>query len=160
LDTRSPLYADASSPTLLPEVVQFFSIYLQEVLSGAVAQFARYQRTDLEIRRILRIREEIEKSIFIKRFATLDKSLRDIEIIKKTLKLGEWGQGRLENLVNYKSATVGFQLGQIKTMGINVFGDHIGEPAMQQQQQDDAGLTRVPAAREAYTVRSAMDEDV
>ena len=162
----SPLYADANH-AFVPEVTQFFAIFLQGMLTGAVRQYARYERTDDEIRKVLRNREEIEKSIFIQRFATLDKSMRDIEIIKKSLKLGDWGQGQLENLVNYKSATVGFQLGQLKALGINEFGDHIGDPRQTQPAQETAaermGFRRtVPetAGEGAYENRAAMDEDV
>ena len=162
LSEGSPLYVDANHAHL-SEVTQFFALFFQGMLSGALAQFARYQRTDEEIRKVLRNREEIEKSIFIKRFATLDKSMRDIEIIKKNLKLGDWGEGRLENLVNYRSATVGFQLRQLKSMGLDDFGDHIGEPQPQAETAAERiGLRRpdpVSAGEGAYENRAAMDED-
>jgi hypothetical protein len=144
-------------------VTQFFALFFQGMLSSTLTQFARYQRTEEDIRKVLRNREEIEKSIFIKRFATLDKSMRDIEIIKKNLKLGDWGEGRLENLVNYRSATVGFQLRQLKSMGLDDFGDHIGEPQPQTETAaEQIGLRRtvpVTAAEGAYENRAAMDED-
>jgi len=162
LSEGSPLYADANHAHL-SEVTQFFALFFQSMLSSALAQFARYQRTDEEIRKVLRNREEIEKSIFIKRFATLDKSMRDIEIIKKNLKLGDWGEGRLENLVNYRSATVGFQLRQLKSMGLDDFGDHIGEPQPRAETAaEQIGLRRpdpVSAGEGAYENRAAMDED-
>jgi hypothetical protein len=166
LNEGSPLYADANH-AVMPEVTQFFALFLQGMLTAASVQFKRYQRTDDEIREVLRVREEIEKSIFMKRFATLDKSLRDIEVIKKSLKLGDWGQGRLENLVNYRKETVGFQLGQIKSMGLNEFGDHIGEQQQQQQQPPETAAERIglrrtvpeSAGEGAYENRAAMDED-
>ena len=163
LSEESPLYTDARSSTKKDEAILFFFVYLQDVLSGAEAFHSRYQRDAEEIRRVLRVREEIEKSIFIRRFETLDKSLRDVEIVKKQLKLGDWGQGKLENLVNYRSATVGFQLGQIRDLGINDFGEHIG---VQQPRAETAAeragfraAAPVNVAEGAYTNRVAMDED-
>ena len=164
LSEASPLYTDAPSSSSKEEAVLFFFVYLQDVLSGAEAFSSRYQRDAEEIRRVLRVREEIEKSIFIRRFETLDKSLRDVEIVKKQLKLGDWGQGKLENLVNYRSATVGFQLGQIRDLGINDFGEHIGVAQPQAETAAERAGFRaaapVNAAEGGYTNRVAMDEDV
>jgi len=163
LDSNSPVYADADSITLKEDAVMFFSLYFSDVLHAAEAFSDRYQRSAEEIRQVLRIREEIEKSIFIRRFETLDKSLRDVEIVKKQLKLGDWAQGKLENLVNYKSSTVGFQLGQIRDLGIDDFGNHIGgEAPHAETARERAGfrtLAPTTAAEGAYQNRAAMDED-
>lgn len=163
LDSNSPVYADAESITLKEDAVLFFSLYFTDVLHAAEAFSERYQRSAEEIRQVLRIREEIEKSIFIRRFETLDKSLRDVEIVKKQLKLGDWGQGKLENLVNYKSSTVGFQLGQIRDLGIDDFGNHIGgEAPHAETARERAGfraLAPTTAAEGAYENRATMDED-
>jgi hypothetical protein len=163
LDSNSPVYADAESITIKEDAAMFFSLYFSDVLHAAEGFSDRYQRSAEEIRQTLRIREEIEKSIFIRRFETLDKSLRDVEIIKKQLKLGDWAQGKLENLVNYKSSTVGFQLGQIRDLGIDDFGNHIGGDAPHAETaRERAGfraLAPATAAEGAYENRAAMDED-
>jgi len=163
LDSNSPVYADAESLPLKEDAVLFFSLYFADVLHAAEDFSERYQRSAEEIRQVLRIREEIEKSIFIRRFETLDKSLRDVEIVKKQLKLGDWAQGKLENLVNYKSSTVGFQLGQIRDLGIDDFGNHIGgEAPHAETARERAGfraLAPTTAAEGAYENRATMDED-
>jgi hypothetical protein len=163
LDSSSPVYADAESLTLKENATMFFSLYFSDVLHAAEAFSERYQRSADEIRQALRVREEIEKSIFMRRFETLDKSLRDVEIVKKQLKLGDWAQGKLENLVNYKSSTVGFQLGQIRDLGIDDFGNHIGgEAPHAETARERAGfraLAPATAAEGAYQNRAVMDED-
>lgn len=163
LNINSPVYADAESITLKEDATMFFSLYFSDMLHAAEAFSERYQRSAEEIRQVLRIREEIEKAIFIRRFETLDKSLRDVEIVKKQLKLGDWNQGKLENLVNYKSSTVGFQLGQIRDLGIDDFGNHIGgEAPHAETARERAGfrvLAPTTAAEGAYQNRVAMDED-
>jgi hypothetical protein len=81
-----------------------------------------------------------------------DKSLHDVELIKKQLKLGVWGQGRLENLVGYNEQVVGLQFSDIRKMGINDFGEHVVGPTA----HSDAN-TRTP--QEGYDNRGHQDED-
>jgi hypothetical protein len=163
LDPASPVYADADSPTKKEEAVLFFSMYFSDLLNAAGAYSDRYQRSPEEIRETLRIREEIEKSLFIRRFETLDKSRHEVVLVQKQLKLGDWAQGKLENLVNYKSSTVAFQLGQIRDLGIDDFGEHVGlEAPVQETAQERLGfraLAPTTAAEGGYENRVRMDED-
>jgi len=163
LTSSSLVYADAASLTKKDDATIFFSFYFSDVLHAAEAYSDRYQRSPEEIRRTLRVREEIEKSLFTRRFETLDKSLRDVEIVKKQLKLGDWAQGKLENLVNYKSSTVAFQLGQIKDLGIDDFGVHIGGEAPRAETAAERvgfrALAPTTAAEGGYQNRETMDED-
>jgi hypothetical protein len=163
MDPSSPLYADVDSITKKEDAALFFALYYNDVLYAAEAFSDRYQRSADEIRQTLRIREEIEKSIFTRRFETIDKSQHDIEIVKKQLKLGDWAQGQLENLVNYKSSTVAFQLGQIREMGIDDFGVHIGGEAPRAETAAERTgfrtLDPTTAAEGGYQNRVAMDED-
>ena len=86
------------------------------------------------------------------RLKSEDMSLHDVEVIKKQLKLGVWGQGRLENLVGYNERIVGLQFSDIRRMGINDFGEHV---VGQQAAQDQADR----APREGYDSRIRQDED-
>jgi hypothetical protein len=75
-----------------------------------------------------------------------------VEVIKKQLKLGVWGQGRLENLVGYNEKVVGLQFSDIRKMGINDFGDHVVGP------QAEANLVQ-RGPQEGYENRVRQDED-
>ena len=163
LHESSPVYGDVDSLTKKEDATIFFAMYLGEVLHAANTFTDRYERSPDEIRRTLRIREEIEKSLFTRRFETLDKSRRDVVNVEKQLKLGDWAQGKLENLVNYRSATVGFQLGQIRDLGIDDFGVHVGgeqvRPETAAERNGFNALAPVTAAEGGYNNRAAQDED-
>jgi len=163
LQESSPVYGDVDSLAKKEDATLFFAMYLGDVIHAAEAFTDRYERSPDEIRRTLRIREEIEKSLFTRRFETLDKSRRDVVNVEKQLKLGDWAQGKLENLVNYRSATVGFQLGQIRDLGIDDFGVHVGgeqvRPETAAERNGFNALAPVTAAEGGYNNRAAQDED-
>jgi hypothetical protein len=149
---NSPLYADVVSPDARISAPFFFLAFLQDVLEAGLHYALRFKRSPDEIAQVLRVREEVEKSIVMSRLKSDDKSLHDVEVIKKQLKLGVWGQGRLENLVGYNERIVGLQFSDIRSMGINDFGDHVVGPQAAQELAD-----RAP--REGYDNRAGQDED-
>jgi hypothetical protein len=152
LTPSSPLYADVVSPDARVSSPFFFLAFLQEALEAGLHYALRFKRSPEEIAQVLRVREEVEKSIVMSRLKSDDKSLHDVEVIKKQLKLGVWGQGRLENLVGYNERIVGLQFSDIRSMGINDFGDHVVGPQAAQEQAE-----RAP--REGYDSRVRQDED-
>jgi hypothetical protein len=152
LTPNSPLYADVVNPDARVSAPFFFLAFLQDVLEAGLHYALRFKRSPDEIAQVLRVREEVEKSIVMSRLKSDDKSLHDVEVIKKQLKLGVWGQGRLENLVGYNERIVGLQFSDIRSMGINDFGDRVVGPQAAQEQAD-----RAP--REGYSNRAGQDED-
>ena len=152
LTPTSPLYADVVNPTDRIAAPIFFLAFLQDVLDAATHYALRFKRSPEEIAHVLRVREEVEKSVVMSRLKSDDKSLHDVELIKKQLKLGVWGQGRLENLVGYNEQVVGLQFSDIRKMGINDFGEHVVGPTA----HSDAN-TRTP--QEGYDNRGHQDED-
>lgn len=152
LTPASPLYADIVNPAQRESAPVFFLAFLQDVLDAGTFYALRFKRSPEQIAHVLRVREEVEKSVVMSRLKVDDKSLHDVEVIKKQLKLGVWGQGRLENLVGYNEKVVGLQFSDIRAMGINDFGDHVVGP--------QAESTRVTAGpREGYENRIRQDED-
>jgi len=152
LTPTSPLYADVVNPADRDSAPIFFLAFLQDVLDAGTHYALRFKRSPDEIAHVLRVREEIEKSVVMSRLKVEDKSLHDVEVIKKQLKLGVWGQGRLENLVGYNEKVVGLQFSDIRKMGINDFGDHVVGP-----QSEASEVQRAP--QEGYENRIRQDED-
>jgi hypothetical protein len=152
LTPASPLYADVVNPADRDSAPIFFLAFLQDVLDAGTHYALRFKRSPDEIQHVLRVREEIEKSVVMSRLKVEDKSLHDVEVIKKQLKLGVWGQGRLENLVGYNEKVVGLQFSDIRKMGINDFGDHVVGP-----QSEASEVQRAP--QEGYENRIRQDED-
>jgi len=152
LTPASPLYADIVNPAQRASAPIFFLAFLQDVLDAGIFYALRFKRSPDEIAHVLRVREEVEKSVVMSRLKADDKSLHDVEVIKKQLKLGVWGQGRLENLVGYNEKVVGLQFSDIRAMGINDFGDHVVGP-----RAESNSVTAAP--REGYENRIRQDED-
>ena len=111
-----------------------------------------YQRTPDEIAAAIAAREELEQAMFIKKFDDLESSDRKVELLKKSLGLGDWAVGVSKNLFKYDPSFYEFQREQRAAMGLPEFTSEITGVAEQ-------GLREVPK-EEGYDMRGNEDEDV
>lgn len=109
-----------------------------------------YQRTPEEITAAIAAREELERALFIKKFDSLEKNDRKVELIKKSLGLGDWSVGTSKNLFKYDPSFYEIRRDQRAAMGLPEFNSEI------------TGLMDFlpPAVEEGYEQRAEQDEDV
>ena len=122
LTDSSPLYAGADSPAEKAEAVGYIAKWIGDALGAASENIKRYQLSVVQIAEALHARAELEKAFFIKKFDDLDKDLRKIELIKKSLKIGDWAVGTVKNLFSYDADFYEIQRDQRAAMGLPEFG--------------------------------------
>jgi hypothetical protein len=138
---------------MLPEekkkTSEFLIQWVQTSVTNYVRYIDRYQRSVAEINEAINARAELEKAFFIKRFDDLDRDLRAVEKIKKTLKIGDWAVGTVKNLFTYDADFYEFERSQRAAMGLpDMAGEEHG--AQQRNEVIDGGYDNRPAADEDY----------
>jgi len=125
LNPSSYLYNDITGPELKTELIKFINRWLLDTLVTAAERSKIYQLTQAQIDEALAVRAEKEKAYFIKKFDDLDQDQRQIELIKKNLKLGDWAKGTVKNLFSYDADFFEYERDQRAAFGVPEFGAEV-----------------------------------
>jgi hypothetical protein len=149
----SVYYRDVTTAEERNRVSGFLSQWIERTVEFNASNNRRYQLNVSQIAEAINARAELEKAHFIKKFDDLDKDLRKVELIKKSLKIGDWAVGTVKNLFTYDANFYEFERSQRSAMGLPEFGggEVGGNPAFDRRQQVIDG---------GYDNRPAADEDV
>jgi hypothetical protein len=149
----SVYYRDVTTAQERNRVSGFLSQWIERTIEFNAANNKRYQLNVSQIAEAINARAELEKAHFIKKFDDLDKDLRKVELIKKSLKIGDWAVGTVKNLFTYDASFYEFERSQRSAMGLPEFGggEVGGNPVFDRRQEVIDGV---------YDNRPAADEDV
>lgn len=150
LTTSSPLYAEIDGAEAKKSIARFLNVWLIDTLLKNGASVATYQLTRKQIEEQLQIRAEKEEAYFIEKFDKLDRDMRQVELMKKRLKIGDWAVGTTKNLFRYDADFFEFERDQRAAMGVPDFEESVtgvGGGAAEQG-GDRYGLGRVGGVEE------------
>jgi hypothetical protein len=140
---------------------------LRNIVMSALTFFAStartYQMTAEQIKETLNARQELEKMYFIKKFDKLDPEMRQIELMKKRLKIGDWAVGTSENLFKYNKDFFEFRRAQRAEMGLPEFSADVtglSSAAATAQIEDPYGFRSRGPVEAGYDPRAEQDEDM
>jgi hypothetical protein len=128
LTEESTLYA-AAYTDVRQQAIEFSRDVLLDLLSSKHAELSTYQMTAKEVQESLLARQELEKNMFIQRFDKLDREMRQVELMKKRLKIGDWAVGTTKNLFSYDADFYEFERAQRAAMGLPEFAADITQGA-------------------------------
>ena len=153
LTRNSIYYRDVTTAEERNRISGFLSQWIERTVESNASNNKRYQLNVSQIAEAINARAELEKAHFIKKFDDLDKDLRKVEMIKKSLKIGDWAVGTVKNLFTYDANFYEFERSQRSAMGLPEFGggDVEGNPVFDRRQEVIDG---------GYDNRPAADEDV
>ena len=100
-------------------------MWLIDTLIKNAASVATYQLTREQIEEQLQIRAEKEEAYFIDKFDKLDRDMRQVELMKKRLKIGDWAVGTTKNLFRYDADFFEFERDQRAAMGVPDFEESV-----------------------------------
>jgi hypothetical protein len=126
LTPSSPLYAgtDVSVP-VQNDAARFLCKWALNSLTSATADVETYQLTPVQVSEAIHVRAELEKAAFINKFDKFDRDLRNVELMKKKLKIGDWAVGTLNNLFSYDADLFEIESAQREAMGVPEFASEI-----------------------------------
>lgn len=163
LTDESGLYA-AVYTDVRQQAIEFSRDVLLDLLSSKQADLAPYHMSAKEVQESLLARQELEKNMFIQRFDKLDREMRQVELMKKRLKIGDWAVGTTKNLHSYDADFYEFERAQRAAMGLPEFAADITRGADERGVAEETGanayglgLDTGPEA--GYDHRAAHDED-
>ena len=148
--TSSPLYAEIGGAEAKKSIARFLNVWLIDTLLKNGASITTYQLTRKQIEEQLQIRAEKEEAYFIEKFDKLDRDMRQVELMKKRLKIGDWAVGTTKNLFRYDADFFEFERDQRAAMGVPDFEESVtgvGGGAAEQG-GDRYGLGRVGGGEE------------
>ncbi len=124
---ESPLLA-GGAVDIRRAAMKFFQGFFVDALRVARGFVEKTQMSAKQIQEALLARQELERAEFIRRFDVLDRDMRQVELIKKRLKIGDWAVGTMKNLFQYDADFFEFERGQRAAMGLPEFaGDITGD---------------------------------
>jgi hypothetical protein len=126
-------------------VSRYLTNWIERSVQSNAKYNKRYQLNVSQIQEAINARAELEKAYFIKRFDDLDRDLRKVEKIKKSLKIGDWAVGTVKNLFTYDANFYEFERSQRAEMGLPEFG---GEGVDRRQEVVDGGYDNRAAEHE------------
>jgi hypothetical protein len=141
-------------------VIRFFHGWLLESIysrTHARSVEVLYNLDEKQIQEKILARKEAEKNMFIDRLDKLDKDMRKVELIKKSLKIGDWAVST-KNLFKYDADFYEFQRQQRSQMGLPEFmSDVAAEPV--ENRFGFASFGGLGQNDAAYEHRAVHDED-
>lgn len=150
LTTSSPLFAEIDGAEAKKAIARFLNVWLIDTLVKNGVSVSTYQLTRKQIEEQLQIRAEKEEAYFIDKFDKLDRDMRQVELMKKRLKIGDWAVGTTKNLFRYDADFFEFERDQRAAMGVPDFEESVtgvGGGAAEQG-GDRYGLGRVGGGEE------------
>jgi hypothetical protein len=144
----SVYYRNITTADQKNRVSRYLTNWIERSVQSNAKYNKRYQLNVSQIQEAINARAELEKAYFIKRFDDLDRDLRAVEKIKKSLKIGDWAVGTVKNLFSYDADFYEFERSQRTAMGLPEFGGE-GGAVDRRQEVVDGG----------YDNRAVQDED-
>jgi hypothetical protein len=149
------------APDVRRDAMKFFQGFFVDSLKTAKRFIEKTQLTAAQIQDELLARQEMEKASFIRKFDVLDSDMRQVELIKKSLKIGDWAVGNMKNLFQYDADFFEFERGQRAAMGLPEFAGEITGDAGAARENPygfmEFGTEQVAVGLNDH--RIAMDED-
>lgn len=140
LTEESTVYTSAYTD-VRQQAIGFSRDFMLDLLTSKQMDLAPYQMTAKEVQESLLARQELEKNMFIQRFDKLDREMRQVELMKKRLKIGDWAVGTTKNLHSYDADFYEFERAQRAAMGLPEYSDDITQGADERGLTDEAGTT-------------------
>jgi ERCC4-type nuclease len=141
-------------------VIRFFHGWLLESIHSRTHSRSAevlYNLDEKEIQDRILARKEAEKNMFIDKLDKMDKDMRKVELIKKSLKIGDWAVNT-KNLFKYDADFYEFQRQQRSQMGLPEFmSDTAAEPV--ENRFGFASFGGLGQNDAAYEHRAVHDED-
>jgi hypothetical protein len=157
-DTNLNSLFENSSVHVRRDAIKFFRNLIVDILTSVSSVVKKYQMTTEQIKESLNAQIENEKMYFIKKFDKLDPEMRQIELMKKRLKIGDWAVGTTDNLFKYNKDFYEFRRQQRSEMGLPDFTTDI-TGIVAQPADNPFGFRAAGGPESGYDMRAVHDED-